>query len=319
MMNDLFAPQNDEPKLTVLSMGAGQDSTALLYKYINDPDFRNKYAPNDFLVVMSDTGNEHSETYEHVRYLQSKCKEHGIEFVFITSDMGYHTGDWKSLQHFYKVKNAIGSKAYPKICSQRLKIDPIYRFLEDYVGKRYGVKTGRKSGLKQFAKESGKIRMIIGIAKNEEKRMTNAEDNKASWYRESVTHSYPLVELGMDRAACQRYIISLNETVPLPSNCVMCPFLSLEELEWIRRNKAEALKEWVALEQAKLNKWSHLDSIEVTTKSGKKKTENRNLGVWGKRYLPEMIEVAKEKFADWSDARIHEYRMSHGHCVNTSF
>lgn len=30
MMNDLFAPQNDEPKLTVLSMGAGQDSTALL-------------------------------------------------------------------------------------------------------------------------------------------------------------------------------------------------------------------------------------------------------------------------------------------------
>jgi len=35
-MNDLFAPQNDEPTLTVLSMGAGQDSTALLYNFPNN-------------------------------------------------------------------------------------------------------------------------------------------------------------------------------------------------------------------------------------------------------------------------------------------
>ena len=319
MINDLFAPQNDEPRLTVLSMGAGQDSTALLYRYINDPEFRTKYAPNDFVVIMSDTGNEHDETYQTVRYLQKKCEDHGIEFVFITNDMGYHTGDWQSLQHFYKVKGAIGSKAYPKICSQRLKIDPIYRFLEDYVGKRYGVKVGRKAGLKQFAKESGKIRMIIGIAKNEEKRMSSAEDNKASWYRESITHSYPLVELGMDRAACQEYIKSVGEEVPLPSNCIFCPFASLEEIEWLRRNYSESLNEWVALEKAKLNKWRHLDAIEVKTKSGKTKIENRNLGVWGKRYLPEIIETAKEKFADWSDERVHEYRMSHGHCVSTSF
>lgn len=51
--------------------------------------------------------------------------------------------------------------------------------------------------------------------------------------------------------------------------------MSIEE--WIRRNKPEALKEWVALEQAKLNKWSHLDSIEVTTKSGKKKMKIETL------------------------------------------
>ncbi len=106
-------------------MGAGQDSTALLYKYINDPAFKEKYAPNDFLVVMSDTGDEFDETYAHVKYLKQKCAEHDIEFTFITRDMGYHTGDWQSLQHFYKAKSAIGSKAYPKICSQRLKIDPI--------------------------------------------------------------------------------------------------------------------------------------------------------------------------------------------------
>lgn len=225
-MYDLFAYQGNHPKLTCLSFGAGHDSTALLYKYIYDDSFREQYAPNDFLVIMSDTGNEFDETYEHVEYVKKKCTEHSIEFVFLTNDMGYHTGDWQSLQHFYKAKSAIGSKAYPKICSQRLKIDPIYRYLEDHVGKRYGVKTGRKRGLKQFARESGKIRMMIGIAKSEERRMTNASENKYQWYRESIQHSYPLTELGMDRAACIKYISSVGEKVPLPSNCKMCPFLS---------------------------------------------------------------------------------------------
>lgn len=316
---DLFAFQDESPLLTVLSFGAGQDSTALLYKYINDPSFRAKYAPNDFLVVQSDTGDEFDETYEHVKYIKQKCLEHGIEFVFLTNDLGYHTGDWQTLQGFYKAKSAIGSKAYPKICSQRLKIDPIYRFLEDYVGNKYGVKTGNKKGLRQFAKESGKIRMIIGIAKNEEKRTSDAADNKARWYRESIEHSYPLIDLGMGRSECQQYIKSVGEAVPLPSNCKMCPFLSTAELEYLRRFEPQALEQWVGHEKRKLDKWSHLEKIETVTKSGKTKIENKNFGVWGKVYLPAMIQKVKDEFADWSDERVRDYRMSHGHCVSTSF
>ena len=319
MIEDLFSCVNDEPKLTVLSMGAGQDSTALLLKYINDPAFKTKYAPNDFLVVMSDTGDEFDETYAHVQHLQNICKKEGIEFTFITNDMGYHTGDWQSLTHFYEAKDAIGSKCYPKICSQRLKIDPIYRYLEDYVGNKYGVRTGRKTGLRQFAKESGKIRMMIGIATKEEKRTTKAEDNKARWYRESIEHSYPLIDLNMDRAACQDYIRSVGETVPIPSNCKRCPFLSEEELEYMRRFESQALLEWVHYEQNKLNRWKHLEQSEVITKTGEIKIENKNFGVWGKKYLPEMIELVKDKFADWTDDQIIEYRMSHGHCVASSF
>lgn len=233
--------------------------------------------------------------------------------------MGHHTGDWQSLKHFFAAKDAIASKAFPKICSQRLKIDPIYRFLEDFLAKRYGVKKGNKKGFRQFAKELGKIRMIIGIAANEEKRMSKAEDRKERWYRESITHEYPLVDLGMDRAKCQSYIKSVGHAVPIPSNCMFCPFLAKEELEYLRRFCPEALSEWIYFERRKLDKWSHLEAVPVVSASGKTTTVNKNLGVWGKRTLPEMVAIVQKEFASWSDERIKDYRNSHGHCVSTAY
>ena len=53
-------------KLSVLSFGGGQDSTAILYKLMYDKQFRSKYAPNDIVVVMANTLNEHDATYEHI-------------------------------------------------------------------------------------------------------------------------------------------------------------------------------------------------------------------------------------------------------------
>jgi hypothetical protein len=268
---------------------------------------------------MSDTGNEFDETYQTVRETTELCKRHGIEFVFITPDMGFHTGEWQSLPRFYEAKSAVGSKAYPKICSQRLKIDPIYRFLEHHLGEKYRVKKGMKAGFREFAQKWGKIRMIIGIADGEQKRTTEACNNKARWYPESIEHSYPLVEMGMDRKACQDYIKSKGYEIPIPSNCKMCPFLSEEELEYLRRFEPLALEQWVGYEARKLHKFSHLNAVEVKTKTGQTRIENKNFGVWGVTYLPEMIEKVRAKFQHWSDAQIKEYRMSHGHCTQSVF
>jgi 3'-phosphoadenosine 5'-phosphosulfate sulfotransferase (PAPS reductase)/FAD synthetase len=174
-VNDLFAPVGHQ--LTVLSFGAGQDSSTLLEKYFDDPTFRERYAPNDFLCVMSDTGDEFDQTYKHVEYVKRRCAEEGVEFVFLTADMGYHSEGWKSLRHFYRSKGTIGSKAYPKTCTDRLKLQPIYRFLEEWLGERYGVRTGNKVGFREFALRYGKIQMMIGIAKGEEGRMSDASQN----------------------------------------------------------------------------------------------------------------------------------------------
>lgn len=89
---------NNNTKLTILSMGLGQDSTTILLKLIHDKDFRRKYAPNDLLVLFANTGNEHPYTYSYRdRVIIPLCKEHNIEFVSIESHMGYHGKNWESL------------------------------------------------------------------------------------------------------------------------------------------------------------------------------------------------------------------------------
>src|SRR5262252_1824760 len=85
--------RNDEA-LTILSFGAGQDSTAIFFKLIYDAAFRAQYAPGKLLVIMADTQDEHPDTYAHVEVIKRIAGEHGIEFVHLTSDMGYHTTGW---------------------------------------------------------------------------------------------------------------------------------------------------------------------------------------------------------------------------------
>ena len=317
MISDLFAPQQNQ--LTVLSFGAGQDSTALLEMYFSDPAFRERYAPRDFMVVMSDTGDEYEQTYRHVAKVQQRCAEAGVEFHFLTHDKGFHSESWKTLQHFYRTKGTIGSKAFPKTCTDRLKLQPIYRFLEHWLSEKYGVQCNKKQGIREFAATYGKIQMMIGIAKGEERRLADPAKNPNRWYRESIEPVYPLIDLGMDRAACQQYIADQGQEVPLPSNCRSCPWLSLEELEYLRRFDPAHLETWIELEAAKLEKHRDRENIIVTSASGKTKTVNKNYGVFGLDALPVKIAEAKEKFASWSDARIREYRMSHGHCVATAY
>lgn len=87
----------------------------------------------------------------------------------------------------------------------------------------------------------------------------------------------------------------------------------------MRRFERISLEEWIGHEKTKLDRWKHLEAIETITKSGKTKIENKNFGVWGKKYLPEMIELVKSKYEDWSDEQVIDYRMSHGHCVSSTF
>jgi len=290
--------------LTCLSFGAGQP--VLLYKFAYDASFREKYAPGRLLVVCADTGDEHDFTYKHIEETKLFCKEQNIEFHFITNDMGYHSESWMSLRGFYRLKNTIGSRCFPKTCSSRLKINVIYSFLENWLAENYKVANGRKKGFKEFAARYGKINMVIGIAAGEEKRIAKNEDDPLVWRKCAVQSIYPLIDLGMDRAACQKYILSVGHTIPMPSNCMCCPFLSPVELLWLYKLRREVYEDWVQLEANKIANNTHIEP-------------ERNLGVWGKKLLPEVLAEAIEKYGDWTDDELTEYKMSHGHCVTTKY
>jgi 3'-phosphoadenosine 5'-phosphosulfate sulfotransferase (PAPS reductase)/FAD synthetase len=292
--------------LTVLSFGGGQDSTALLYKYVFDADFRAKYAPGRFLVIMAATLDEHPETNLHVAKTKEFCAAHKIEFVHITPDMGFHGGKWQGYRQFLRATNTCGSKAFRKTCTDNLKIKPIYRFLEQWLAREYNVANKLKKGFYQFVHQGhGKVKMLIGIAKGEESRCGEALEK---WQRETVERVYPLIDLGLDRQGCQDYIASCNKPVPPPSNCMLCPFMSEIELLWLFLNYPLDYAEWVKLEQAKIDRFR-----------GEGLPDDKNLGVWGRKLLPQKLAEAQVRYAHMTHAQINEYKMSHGHCVKSKY
>lgn len=300
------------PKLTVLSFGGGQDSTALLYRIAFDPQMRAELAPHDLLVLMSDTGNEHPLTYLHVMLVKKFCRDHGIEFVFITADMGYHSESWLSLEHSFDKYDNVMSKCYDrKPCTDGLKIQPIYRYLNAHVASRYGYapeggKYRGKRALVEFAAEHGKIDMIIGIAGGEERRISTDDEINAQWQKLSVRRVYPLAEWGWDRAACQEYIRSLGMTVPPPSNCMMCPFMDKAELLWLARKYPGVFARWVEYERRKQAKFKHLG--------------DKNYAVLHKRKtLPLVLADAEKEYGDWTLDDLERHRFSHGHCVASKY
>ncbi len=309
----MIAANRKYKKVVVLSFGAGQDSTALLYLYLYDLAFREKYIGKDtlFIVIFSDTGNEHPRTMLHVAKTKQLCEQYNIPFFHITPDMGFHNPNWRTLTHQYEKNHTIGMKGKnKKACTFNLKIEPIYRFLSSYLIEKYDLPdinrwAHTKAGLVTFAEQYSQIDMIIGIGAGEEKRIEDAEI-KQKWMRLSVNRVFPLVDLGMDRLACQRYIRKVGHVVPPPSNCMLCHFLSPIELLWLYRFYPDDYHYWVKLERQKIKKYRHLGS--------------KNCGVFGgKKLLPEVLLKAIDKHGHMTDDELDHYKMSHGHCVASQY
>lgn len=311
----------DTKQLTVLSYGGGQDSTTILFKIIYDKEFRAKFAPNDLLVLMADTGNEHDFTYQYINdVIIPLCKEHKIDFEFITNDMGYHLEGWKSLTHKWKVGNrpTIGSLAYPKSCTHQLKLQPQYKYVEQWLPKKYPhiIDKNQKKNYTQFALQYGKINWLVGIAKGEEKRVADASKETNKWKRESVNVVYPLIEIGYDRQACQDYIREIGKPIPMPSNCMFCPFGSNGmELLYMYYTYPDRFYEWVELEQNKLDAWG--DASKNVGVSGRIHKNGDKKG--GAVTLLDLLEEAKSKYPNVTLNELNEYKWSHGHCVTSTY
>lgn len=293
-------------QLTVLSYGVGQDSTAILLKCIYDQEFKNEYVKGKLIVVFSDTLNEHVKTVLALNYYKKLCKKHKIPFYHL-DPKDYATGHWKKgLIGFYKANNAVGSKAFPKTCTDNLKIRPIYKFLEYYIHKEFKTsKFGNKAAIWQYFYEYGKIDVLIGIAQKEEKRASENGSTKIKWFNECINKVYPLLDIQYDRKKCQDYIKSTNHLVPPPSNCILCPFMSLQELLYLNLTDKKSYDLLVQLERNKIKANTHVKN---------------NLGVWGtEKLIPEMLQIAFQKFGHMTKQDLEEYKFSHGHCVTSKY
>lgn len=288
--------------MTVFSFGAGQESIYLLHKIATDPEFRKRHVVSEpLLVVGSDTGDEHPHTYESVEWAKGFCREHGIEFYWVTSDMGFHSRTWQSLTGQYKLNSGIGSAAFIQTCTDNLKIKVVDNFVEAWLKKR--LKEPRMYR-KSIYRASGFIKLIIGYAKGEETRIKNGNKFDPKWKQEMVKRKFPLIEEGIDRQACIDYNeLHIGHKV-WPSNCMRCFYQSDQEVLWLFRFHPAKFQEWVEMEQAKLEKW---------------KGAEKNYGVYGKITLMQKLEKAQKLYGHWTDDELNEYKFSHGHCIRSKY
>ena len=283
------------------------------------PNYGPNHTPGRLLVVGSDTGDEHAETYEHVQFSREFCEIHGLEFHWIQPQMGFHSEAWSSLISQYRRNSSIGSLMFKRCCTDNLKIQPFYRFLASWLHDRYRVPYDRKNRSRTFhafAAGHGKINIMIGFAVDEaarkEKTLAGHSEEDASvatFRRTTIEFSFPLIELGLDRAATQVAIRAMGLPLPPPSNCKRCHFRRPVELLWLYRFDRRAYDEWVELEEAKIAKFA-----ERTAARGQ-----HNCGVFGRKLIPQVLADALAKYGDMSDEALHDYRMTHGHCVSNGY
>lgn len=198
---------------------------------------------------------------------------------------------------------------FPRSCTDNLKIKPIYNFLDHYIGSMYyayrsGVGPKGKKFIKQFAEDNGKIDVIIGIAADETKRVAKSSNSGPVWFRNSINRVYPLIELGIGRKEIHKQLKGTEYPLPFPSNCLKCPFISKIELVWLYRFYPGVYSDWVEDEKAKVKKYEG---------------RGKNLGVKGEKMLPEVLKEALEEYGDMTNKELTEYKMSHGHCVASSY
>jgi hypothetical protein len=312
--------------VTVLSFGGGQDSTAILYRLLEDPAARAEFAPGFLLVVMGDTEDEHDDTVAHVErireYVASRPASDRVEFRMAGRE--WRVPSWSrldgGLRGFMRATSTIFIKAQRKTCTDQLKLTPIYNLVDHWLAERFGLadrhgialtdRRGRgKLAIRQYVGSRGRLRMLIGIARGEEKRVAKPVVGMPPWRRELIEMSYPLLVWGWDRGDCQRAIAAGGHEVPPPSNCRLCPYMDGIELLALSRRDPESLAEWQRFEAAKLAK-----SADECARTGR-----RNLAVWGAQTLGQALARAEAKHGHMTDAQLAAHRMNHGHCVESRY
>lgn len=197
-----------EPTLRLLSLGAGVQSTVLALMAASGE------LPGLDAAIFADTGWEPKRVYEHLDKLETVLADAGIPLHRVSSgnlraDAIDPTHRYASIPYF--VRNPDGSEGMGRRqCTAEYKLSPINRTVRQLLGA--DPPDYRRVPRGQVAEQ------WIGFSTDEVHRVSDA--HQVSYVRKR----YPLLELGMDRRACRRWLESRGWTTVAKSACIGCPF-----------------------------------------------------------------------------------------------
>jgi hypothetical protein len=198
--------RKDKPMtLRVISLGAGVQSTTMaLMAKEGEVD----------CAIFADTGWEPREVYYHLDWLEDYLS---FPVYRVMQDNGLRralmSGGFSAVP-FY-TKNGLGARQ----CTYQYKLRPLYRKVRELLGGKT---------------PKGGCEMWVGISTDE---MTRMKDARVQY----IKNRFPLVEQGMSRNDCLRWLEANGFKQPPRSACLGCPFK--RDLEW-RATKMGDHQDW---------------------------------------------------------------------------
>lgn len=225
------------PNLIAASCGAGVQSTAIL---LLAADGR---LPKPDVAIFADTGWEPAAVYEQVERLADLAESNGIEFIRVSNGNLRH--DSISPEHRYAsipyfVRNPDGSDGMGRRqCTSEYKINPITRKIRELLG--------AKSPNYRRVPKGQVCEQWVGFSTDEVIRANRRKDSRGVQY---LTTRYPLLDLGMSRDDCTKYLAEKGWGDTVKSACIGCPFHGNRQWRELRDNHPDEWADAVEFDRA---------------------------------------------------------------------
>jgi hypothetical protein len=212
------------PRLRVLSLGAGVQSTTLALMAA-----RGDLVPMPDCAIFADTQSEPAAVYKHLAWLESVLPYPVIRVTSgnletdILNGQNTTSHDWCAIPAF--VENEAGETAIlRRQCTQEYKLHAIVAEVRRQIGLKPRQSIRHFLRLKRAEPTPPLVEMCIGISTDEIERLTQS--------RHAYIHArHPLVEARMSRLACERWLTERQYRIPGKSACRFCPFRT--DAEWL--------------------------------------------------------------------------------------
>lgn len=218
------------PRLRVLSLGAGVQSTTMLLMGL-----RGEFGPPPDVAIFADTQWEPRAVYEHLDWLEREVAPFLIHRVSIGNIRAAVLDRSKrnAQPPFYVLSNASNRETMiRRQCTKGYKIEPIQRAMRELLGFQPRQRI-----------PAGAAEQWLGISLDEVSRMRSS---RQAW----ITHRYPLVDARMSRHDCLRWLDRNGFPRPPKSACIGCPYHSDAMWRDMRDNDPESWRDAVEFDRA---------------------------------------------------------------------
>ena len=212
----------ESPRLRVISMGAGLDTTALALMAA-----RGEIGPMPDCAIFSDTGGEPSRVYRHLDWLEKqipfplyRVRRDGLQLRDYQAESAIlpQKGRSATIPLYYKDPKGMG----PKQCSKEFKTRVVGRKVMELLGMKPGERGPSYPIVEQW----------IGMDRGELERVKTSEKK---W----VHNRYPLIERDMRRHNVIRWMEERQYPTNLKSSCRFCPFRDDDAWADMKENEPE--------------------------------------------------------------------------------